>query len=77
MQPLGGFPSNSGKDIYGQDTRMVLSTFEVQWDNLGEVVSAVFYFLFLVEGLGLSWGRGEGWVGVLGLGICDVVSLCD
>ena len=33
VQPLSGLPTNSDQDIYGLDTRLVLSTFEAQWDN--------------------------------------------
>ncbi|KAI4087033.1 MAG: hypothetical protein LQ344_007090 [Seirophora lacunosa] len=33
VTPLGGFPSKAGEDVYGLDARLVLSTFEVQWDN--------------------------------------------
>ncbi|KAL9596807.1 MAG: hypothetical protein Q9219_005566 [cf. Caloplaca sp. 3 TL-2023] len=33
VQPLGGLPTNAGEDVYGLDARVVLSTFEVQWDN--------------------------------------------
>lgn len=37
VKQLEGFPTNSEKDIYGLDTRLVLTTFEIQWDNGGEV----------------------------------------
>ncbi|KAL9584722.1 MAG: hypothetical protein Q9203_004555 [Teloschistes exilis] len=40
VQPLGGLPSNPDEDVYGFDTRIILSTFEVQWDN-GEDVEGV------------------------------------
>ncbi|KAG7007643.1 hypothetical protein G7Y79_00009g027520 [Physcia stellaris] len=33
VKQLAGLPSNPTEDIYGLDTRIVLSTFEVQWDN--------------------------------------------
>ncbi|KAI4121775.1 MAG: hypothetical protein LQ341_007368, partial [Variospora aurantia] len=33
VRPLGGFPSKAGEDVYGLGVRLVLSTFEVQWDN--------------------------------------------
>ncbi|KAL8985265.1 MAG: hypothetical protein Q9177_004481 [Variospora cf. flavescens] len=33
VKPLGGFPSKAGEDVYGLGVRLVLSTFEVQWDN--------------------------------------------
>lgn len=33
VRQLEGFPTNPNKDIYGLDTRVILSTFEVQWDN--------------------------------------------
>lgn len=36
MEPLAGLPSDAGKDVYGLDTRLVVSGFEVQWDNGGE-----------------------------------------
>lgn len=38
VKQLGGLPSNPNEDIYGFDTRIVLTTFEVQWDN-GEDMS--------------------------------------
>ena len=28
-----GFPSHSTKDVYGHDTRLDFSTFELQWSN--------------------------------------------
>lgn len=37
---LKGLPSNPNEDIYGFDTRIVLSTFEVQWDNGEEIEGA-------------------------------------
>ncbi|KAL8713121.1 MAG: hypothetical protein Q9220_002642 [cf. Caloplaca sp. 1 TL-2023] len=37
VKPLQGLPVNPSKDIYGLDTRVVLSTFELQWDNGEEV----------------------------------------
>ncbi|KAL8783199.1 MAG: hypothetical protein Q9195_009463 [Heterodermia aff. obscurata] len=37
VKQLAGFPSNPNEDIYGFDTRIVLSTFEVQWDNGEEI----------------------------------------
>jgi hypothetical protein len=33
VKQLGGFPSNPTDDIYGFDTHITLTTFEVQWDN--------------------------------------------
>ena len=40
MRQLEGFPSNPDEDVYGLDTRIVLSTFEVQWDNGEEIEEA-------------------------------------
>lgn len=40
VRQLEGFPSNPNEDIYGLDTRIILSTFEVQWDNGEEVEGA-------------------------------------
>ena len=40
VRQLEGFPSNPAEDIYGFDTRIILSTFEVQWDNGEEVEGA-------------------------------------
>lgn len=40
MRPLEGLPTNPNEDIYGYDTRIVLSTFEVQWDNGEDVEGA-------------------------------------
>ena len=37
VHQLEGFPTNPDKDIYGLDTRVILSTFEIQWDNGEEV----------------------------------------
>ena len=37
VQQLEGFPTNPDKDIYGLDTRLILTTFEIQWDNGEEV----------------------------------------
>ena len=37
VKQLEGFPTNSEEDVYGLDTRLVLTTFEIQWDNGGEV----------------------------------------
>ena len=37
VKQLAGFPSNPTEDIYGFDTRIVLTTFEVQWDNGEEI----------------------------------------
>ena len=33
-------PTNPNEDVYGFDTRIILSTFEVQWDNGEEVEGA-------------------------------------
>ncbi|KAM0802684.1 hypothetical protein BDR22DRAFT_117596 [Usnea florida] len=40
VRPLEGLPTNPSQDIYGFDTRIILSTFEVQWDNGEEVEGA-------------------------------------
>ncbi|KAL8840882.1 MAG: hypothetical protein Q9170_001146 [Blastenia crenularia] len=40
VRPLEGLPTNPSKDVYGLDTRVILSTFEVQWDNGEEVEGA-------------------------------------
>lgn len=40
VRPLEGLPTNPNEDIYGYDTRIVLSTFEVQWDNGEDVEGA-------------------------------------
>lgn len=40
VRPLEGLPTNPDEDVYGLDTRVVLSTFEVQWDNGEEVEGA-------------------------------------
>ncbi|KAL8748204.1 MAG: hypothetical protein Q9190_000023 [Brigantiaea leucoxantha] len=40
VRPLGGLPTSPDKDIYGLDARLVMSTFEVQWDNGEEVEGA-------------------------------------
>ncbi|KAL8688590.1 MAG: hypothetical protein Q9218_005538 [Villophora microphyllina] len=40
VQPLAGLPSNPDEDIYGFDTRIILATFEVQWDNGEDVEGA-------------------------------------
>lgn len=40
MRQLEGFPSNPTEDIYGFDTRITLTTFEVQWDNGEDVEGA-------------------------------------
>jgi hypothetical protein len=33
ISDLRGLPSASGKDIYGQNTRLELATFDIQWSN--------------------------------------------
>ena len=33
VKELEGFPTNPNEDIYGFDARVVLTTFEIQWDN--------------------------------------------
>lgn len=40
VRPLEGLPTNPNKDVYGFDTRIILSTFEVQWDNGEEIEGA-------------------------------------
>ena len=40
MRQLEGFPTNPDEDVYGLDTRIILSTFEVQWDNGEEIEGA-------------------------------------
>ncbi|KAL8919642.1 MAG: hypothetical protein Q9208_006674 [Pyrenodesmia sp. 3 TL-2023] len=40
VRPLEGLPTNPDEDVYGMDTRMILSTFEVQWDNGEEIEGA-------------------------------------
>ena len=40
VRPLEGLPTNPDEDVYGLDTRIILSTFEVQWDNGEEVEGA-------------------------------------
>lgn len=37
VRQLEGLPTNPDEDVYGFDTRIILSTFEVQWDNGEEV----------------------------------------
>ena len=36
MSTVRGFPSHPNKDIYGLDTKLDLSTFEIQWSNKEE-----------------------------------------
>jgi hypothetical protein len=33
VNTLRGFPSHNTKDVYGQDTKLDFSTFEIQWSN--------------------------------------------
>lgn len=40
VSPLEGLPTNPNEDIYGFDTRIILSTFEIQWDNGEDVEGA-------------------------------------
>jgi len=40
VRPLEGLPTNPNEDIYGLDTRIILTTFEVQWDNGEEIEGA-------------------------------------
>ncbi|KAK4694472.1 hypothetical protein P7C71_g3123, partial [Lecanoromycetidae sp. Uapishka_2] len=40
VRPLEGLPTNPSQDIYGFDTRIILSTFEVQWDNGEDIEGA-------------------------------------
>lgn len=40
VKQLEGLPSNPKEDIYGFDTHITLTTFEVQWDNGEDVDGA-------------------------------------
>lgn len=40
VKQLEGFPTDPKEDLYGLDTRLALTTFEVQWDNGDEVEGA-------------------------------------
>lgn len=40
VKQLEGLPSNPNEDIYGFDTHITLTTFEVQWDNGEDVDGA-------------------------------------
>ena len=40
VRPLEGLPTNPNEDVYGFDTRIILSTFEVQWDNGEDIEGA-------------------------------------
>lgn len=33
VSQLRGFPTSSASDIYGLDTKLELTTFEIQWEN--------------------------------------------
>ena len=33
MRQLEGLPTSPTQDIYGFDTRIILTTFEIQWDS--------------------------------------------
>jgi len=33
VNQLRGFPTSSSSDIYGRDTLLELTTFEIQWEN--------------------------------------------
>lgn len=33
VSQLRGFPTSSSSDIYGFDTKLELTTFEIQWEN--------------------------------------------
>lgn len=37
VKQLEGFPTNPNEDVYGFDARIILTTFEIQWDNGEEV----------------------------------------
>ena len=37
VKQLQGLPTNPNEDIYGFDTRIIITTFELQWDNGEEV----------------------------------------
>lgn len=40
VKQLAGLPSNPDEDVYGFDTRIIISTFDIQWDNGEEVEGA-------------------------------------
>jgi len=33
VSQLRGFPTNASSDIYGFDTKLELTTFDIQWEN--------------------------------------------
>jgi len=33
VNSVRGFPSHPSKDVYGQDAKLELNTFEIQWAN--------------------------------------------
>ena len=37
INQLTGFPTHPTEDVYGKDAHVVISTFELQWDNTEEV----------------------------------------
>ena len=40
VRQLEGLPTSPNEDIYGFDTRIIITTFEIQWDNGEEVEGA-------------------------------------
>ena len=40
VRQLNGFPTNPDEDVYGFDARIILSTFEIQWDNGEDIEGA-------------------------------------
>ena len=37
LQQLEGFPTNPKEDVYGLNSRLTLTTFQIQWDNAEDV----------------------------------------
>ena len=40
ISTLRGFPSHSSQDVYGADTKLDFTTFEIQWSNMDEDAAA-------------------------------------
>lgn len=40
LSTVRGFPSHATKDVYGQDAKLELNTFEIQWSNEEEDAAA-------------------------------------
>lgn len=40
VSTVRGFPSHPSKDVYGQDAKLELNTFEIQWSNEDEDAAA-------------------------------------